>query len=309
MSRERSRALIRGPIATLPTPMKDDFSIDKGVMAELTQWWVSNGLTADRAPIKVAAAMGEGPDLGDDEWPDLLKTVVDNAGSNAAVICALKPKNTLHTIEDAKRAESLGAIGLQIDLPIFHNSNQDDMVRFFSDISAQIGIGIMIYNTFWFGPQPLSAESMNRLRDAENVVAIKWVVPPDHDYDAMTSFADHFNVIDNSNQPVRCAKNGGHGYIDPTTAVHPAHALDIWDKCLAGDYDAAQAAFDAVKDPLRAFMGKVSQRSGGYNVLKGHMEVIGKPVGPPRPPTLPLNQAELDELREITAGFGWPVAK
>jgi len=300
--------MIRGPIATLPTPMKDDYSLDLGVMAELTRWWVERGLTADRAPIKVAAAMGEGPDLGDDEWPDLLKTVVDNAGSNAAVICALKPKNTLHTVEDAKRAEALGAIGLQIDLPIFHSPNQDDMIRFFSDISDQIGIGIMIYNTFWFGPPALTAGSMNRLRDAENVVAIKWVVPPDQDYDAMTAFADHFNVIDNASQPMRCARNGGHGYIDPTTAVHPEHALKVWDLCQDGDYDAAQTLFDSVKDPLRAFMGKVGKRSGGYNVLKGQMAVIGKPVGPPRLPTLPLTSDELNQLRDLTAGFGWPVA-
>src|SRR5690606_10770298 len=140
----------------------------------------------------------------------------------------------------------------------FHSPNQDDMVRFFSDISDQIGIGIMIYNTFWFGPPALTAESMNRLRYAENVTAVTWVVPADHDYDARTQFADHFNVIDNSNQPVRCAKNGGHGYIDPTTAIHPAHALKVWDLCLAGQYDEAQELFDSVKDPLREFMGKVS---------------------------------------------------
>lgn len=308
MSRERSRALIQGPIATLPTPMKDDFSLDYGVMAELTRWWVESGLTADRAPIKVAAAMGEGPDLADDEWPKLLKTVVGNAGPNAAVICAIKPKNTIHTIEDAKRAQDLGAIGLQIDLPIFHSPTQDDHVRFFTDISNAIDIGIMIYNTFWFGPQSISAESMNRLRDAENVVAIKWVVPPTQDYDEMTTFADHFNVIDNSSQPVRCAKNGGHGYIDPTTAVHPAHPLAVWDLCLAGEYDEAQTLFDNVKNPLRDLMGRVSKRSGGYNTLKGHMAVIGKPVGPPRPPTLPLTDDELAELRELTIGFGWPIA-
>jgi 4-hydroxy-tetrahydrodipicolinate synthase len=308
MTREEQRRLIRGPIATLPTPMDANCALDLGTMAELTRWWVESGLTRDRAPIKVAAAMGEGPDLDDDEWPKLLRTVVDAAGPDAAVICALKPKDTLHTIDDAKRAQDLGAIGLQIDLPIFHSPTQDDMVRFFTDISDAIDIGIMIYNTFWFGPPSMTAESMLRLRDAERVVAIKWVVPPGDDYDAMRQFAADVNVIDNSNQPVRCHQNGGHGYIDPTTAVHPAHALEIWDLCERGEYEEAQTRYDRVKEPLREFMAKSAQRSGGYRVLKGHMAVVGKPVGPPRPPTLPLGDDELAELRKLTAGFGWPLA-
>jgi len=311
VTREESRRLIQGPIATLPTPMDEQFRLDLGTTAELTRWWVDSGITRYRAPLKVAAAMGEGPDLDDDEWPRLLKTVVDAAGPNAAVICALKPKNTLHTIDDAKRAQDLGAIGLQIDLPIFHHANQDDYVRFFTDISDALepGIGIMIYNVFNFGPPSITAETMNRLRDAERVAAVKWFVPASGgpDYDDMLQFVDHFNVIDNSSQPVRCIKNGGHGYIDPTTAVHPAHALNVWDLCVAGQYEEAQALFDSVKNPLRDFMAQSARRSGGYRVVKGQMAVIGKPVGPPRPPTLPLDDAELAELRDLTASFGWPV--
>ena len=37
---------------------------------------------------------------------------------------------------------------------------------------------------------------------------------------------------------------------------------------------------------------------------------MGKPargVGASRPPSKPLNEEELDELREILVGYGWPV--
>lgn len=307
MSRDESRRLIQGPIATLPTPFHDDYSLDLDTTAELTRWSVANGLVAGRAPIKVAAAMGEGPDLNDEEWPRLLDTVVKAAGDKAAVMCALKTKNTLHTIEDAKRAQDLGAIGLQIDLPIFHHPNQDDYVRYFTDISDAIDIGIMIYNTFWFGPPSLTAETMNRLRDAENVVAVKWFVPPDGsvDYDDMAQFADHFNVIDNGNQPVRAHRNGARGYIDPVTSAYPAHPLHVWDLLAAGKPDEAQAAYDRVHKPYAAFSAKASAVSGGYRAAKGLMEALGRPVGPPRPPTLPLNADELAELRGIVTEFGW----
>ena len=76
---------------------------------------------------------------------------------------------------------------------------------------------------------------------------------------------------------------------------------------MSGHYDDAQQLFDQVKDPLREFMARASQVSGGYRVIKGHMAVTGHPVGPPRLPTLPLAPRELSELAGLTASFGWPV--
>ncbi len=308
MNREELQQLIKGPIATLPTAMDDEYYVDLGRMAELSQWWVESGLVAGVSPLKVAAAMGEGPDLGDDEWPHLLRTVVNAAGDEAAVICGLKTKDTLHTIEDAKRAQDLGAIGLQIDLPIFHHPTQDDYVRFFTDISDAIEIGIMIYNTHWFGAESITADTMLRLKDAEHVVAVKWSVSEGQDYDDMREFSSIFNVIDNSGQAVRCHQNGGRGFIDSTTALHPPHALKLWELLEANHYDEAQALDSSVRGPLREFMGRMAQESGGYRVNKGLMEVLGRPVGPPRPPTLPLSDEQLDELADLARGFGWPVA-
>jgi len=307
MNRAELKRYIKGPIATLPTAMDDAYHIDCGRMAELTQWWIESGYTPDRAPIKVAAAGGEGPDLRDDEWPHLLRTVVNAAAGEAVVLCGLQCKDTRGTIEDAKRAQDLGAIGLQIMPPIFHHPTQDDYVRFFSDISDAIEIGIMIYNTPWFGCESITAETMLRLADAEHVTALKWSVVEGQDYDDMRQFADTFNVIDNSHQPIRGHKNGGAGYIDPLAAIYPAHVLKVWELTENEKYDEAQALYESVNLPLREFMAKLGRRSGGYRLAKGLMDLLGRPVGPPRPPTLPLNEAEMAELRELVQGFGWPL--
>ena len=211
MTREELKKLIRGTPATIPTAFDDNMQLDLARQKDLSQWWVENGLGTDVAALKVAAAMGEGAELADEELPKVLRAVVDGAGKDATVICALKSKNTLATIEDAKMAQDMGAIGLQIELPFHHKPVQDDFVRYYTDISDAIDIGIMIYNTFWFGCQSLTADTILRLSDAEHVVAIKWAVPEGQDYDEMTRFSDTFNVIDNSGQCVRCHKNGGRG--------------------------------------------------------------------------------------------------
>jgi 4-hydroxy-tetrahydrodipicolinate synthase len=306
MTRDELKKLIRGVPVTVPTPFDDDFKVDLARMTDLIRWLVEQGVGTDNAPLKIAAAMGEGPDLSDDEWPHLLRTAVNAAGDEAVVMCALKTKDTLRTIEDAKKAQDLGAIGLQIDLPIFHHPNQDDYVRFFSDISDAIDIGIMIYNTHWFGCESITADTMLRLKDAEHVVAVKWAVPEGHDYDAMREFADVFNVIDNSNQPVRSHKNGGAGYISGTIAAHPQHDLEVWRLMEAGEYEEAEAKYTRVREALASFQPR--RQSGGYRLIKGMMTMMGQPVGPPRPPTLPLDDEDLVQLKGILQDIGWPVA-
>ena len=94
MNREELRKVIKGTIVTVPTPFDEEMRLDLPRMKDLTQWWVEQGLGSGIAPLKVAAAMGEGPMLDDDEWPVLLQTVVDAAGKDAYVICALKSKDT-----------------------------------------------------------------------------------------------------------------------------------------------------------------------------------------------------------------------
>ena len=101
MNREELKKLIVGPIATVPTPFDADFQVDFGRMYELTQWWVENGLVKGKAVIKVAAAMGEGPQLDDWEWQRLLRTAVQAADGRATVMCGLHYKDTIRAVQDA----------------------------------------------------------------------------------------------------------------------------------------------------------------------------------------------------------------
>ena len=306
MKREELKKLIVGPIATVPTPFDDDFEVDFGTMASATQFWVDSGLVAGKAVIKVAAAMGEGPMLSDAEWPPLLRTVVQAAGGKAAIVCGIHYKDTKRSIEDAKRAQDLGAIGLQISPPIFNNPTQDDILRYYEDISNAIDIGIMIYNTWWLSGGNVLPETLLKMADFEHIVSVKWSVPEDQGYDDMSKFGSMFNVIDNSSQPVRCHKLGGCGYINLTSEVYPPHDLRIWELLESHQYDEAQKLFDSVNNPLRELYAK--QISGGQARLKkGMMALMGMPMGASRPPSLPLSEDEMAELRQVLLSFGWPV--
>jgi dihydrodipicolinate synthase/N-acetylneuraminate lyase len=307
LDRKELQNLIQGVVVTTPTPMDEDYNIDLGRTAEITRWWVDEGLGTNTAPLKVCAAGGEGPDLTDDEWEGVIRTTIDAAGPDAVVTCALKPKNTLHTIEDAKKAQDLGIVGLQIDLPFFHHPTQDDYVRYFGDISDAIEIGIMIYNTFWFGAPPITPETMLRLKDSEHVVAVKYGVPPDGDYDEMQQYSHIFNVINNGGRPVRCHQLGGRGFITSTATAEASHELKVWELLEEKRYDEAQAEIDKVQGALRDWRAKATAESGGYQHLKAYMTVIGRDVGKTRPPSQWPSDKLMDELHGIIRDLGWPV--
>jgi 4-hydroxy-tetrahydrodipicolinate synthase len=121
----------------------------------------------------------------------------------------------------------------------------------------------------------------------------------------MKAFAHLFNVIDNAGQTVRCHRNGGRGFVSATAGACPAHDIEVWHLLEAGQYDEAQAERDRVSAALAPVREQVAANGGGYRLVKGMMEVIGRPAGPPRLPTEPLNDAEKAQLRAAMEQIGW----
>ena len=306
MKREEIQELIVGPMATVPTPFDDDFEVDYGMMAEMTRWWVANGLVEGKSVIKVAAAMGEGPMLSDDEWPALLRTVVQAADGKVPVMCGLGYKDTKRIIEDGKRAQDLGAIGLQVVPPIFNLPKQDEILRFYGDLSDAIDIGIMVYVTKGMHT-PIYMDTYRKMVDFEQIVAIKWGAVVG-EYEDIYELADTFNIIDNGTGPVPCHKLGGKGYINHSADIYPPHDLRIWELCENRQYEEAQALQDSVNGPLDGIFSKVGARTGGQGVVKkGMMAAMGRPCGASRPPSGAMTEEEIAELREVLISIGWPV--
>ncbi len=309
MNREYLKNVLRGVIVATATPFDDDFEVDYGTMAELTEWWVTNGLVEGRAVIKCVSVMGEVPQLTDDEWPRLLKTVVESANGRAPVLGGIHAKDTKRSIADALKAQELGATGVQVSPPLFNDPTQDDMLRYFEALSDAIDIGIMVYGNPWLPHGEIIPETFRKMAEFEQVVALKWSMPSSYDYDEVGALTPFFNVFENNGINVaKCYRLGGNGFLDEQATAYPQHDLSLLDLLEAGKLDEAQALRDSVSLPLREFHAKIGARSGGQaRVKKGVMAAMGMPIGSMRPPSLPLSEEEMDELRDLLRSFGWPV--
>ena len=309
MDRNELKSYIQGPIATVPTAFDSDYEIDHGRMYELAQGWVEQGLIKGKAVIKVAAAMGEGPMLSDAEWPSLLRTVVQATGGKASVVCGLHYKDTKRTIEDAKRAQDMGANGLQVCPPVFNIPSQQDILDYFSDLSDAIDIGIMVYHTHWLSGGRIEVDTILKMFDFEKIVSIKWSNPEDVAYDEMSKFSERFNVIDNGGDIITSHQLGGRGYINLSAESYPKHDLKVWELMESKNYDEARKLHESVNEPLRKISSIIDERSvGQVRVKKGMMALMGQACGSSRPPSKPLNESDFDQLRETLLSFGWPVS-
>jgi 4-hydroxy-tetrahydrodipicolinate synthase len=308
VNRDELRKLIVGIVTTVPTPFDAQFEVDYGRMAELTQFWVESGLVAGKAVIKVAAAMGEGGMLEDAEWANLLRTTVQAAKGKAAIAAGIHHKDTRRAIKDARLAEDLGAVAVQVSPPVFSWPTAGDLLRHFEAISDAIGIGVIIYNNWWWPGGNVSVDTFLKMADFEHIVAIKWSVQDESKYDEMARLTPYFNVIDNQSRPARCHQLGGRGYINRTAHAYPPHDLRIWELLEARRYDEAQRLYDSIDVPTWQFYERLALESGGEaRMIKGMMEIMGHPCGASRPPTLPMSRAQMAELRQILIAGGWPV--
>jgi 4-hydroxy-tetrahydrodipicolinate synthase len=252
--------------------------------------------------------MGEVPQLADEEWPHLLRTVVRAADGRAPVLGGIHGKDTKRSIADALRAQDLGATGLQVSPPLFNDPNQDDMLRYFEALSDAIEIGIMIYNNPWYPHGEIMTDTFRKMAGFEHVVAIKWCQPRSYEYSEMEALAPHFNILENGSNIGECFRLGGNGFLDEQATAYPQHELAILALMEAGKFDEGQALWDSVTIPLRDFYQKMTARSGGQARLKkAVMAAMGMPIGAMRPPSLPHSDEEIGELRELLRGFGWPV--
>ena len=307
MDRNEAKQLIQGPIAVVPTPFDNNLDVDYGLMAELTQWWVESGLVTGKGVIKVASQAGEGEKLRESEWIRLLEVVVKASGGKATVMGAIHHRDTVSAIEDAKKAQDVGVVGLQISPPIFNSPTQEAHLRFYEAVSDAIDIGVMIYNTPWWPYGGMTPETFHRMVDFEHIAAIKWSPPEGYVYEDLFDLVDTFNIIDNSVQPILNHKLGGRGYVQPVPE-YPPFDLRVWELMEEVRYDEASNLYESVVPLIREFDRKTLVASGHRGGSKEIMALMGRPIGMHRPPSEPLDAGEREELRKLIESCGWPLA-
>jgi len=151
------------------TPFESSGEVDHEKAWRLARYLSDNGSDA----LVVTGTTGEAPTLSNVEKLALYKTVVDAvAEKDTRVVAGTGNYNTAESVELTERAADLGCDAVLAVTPYYNRPSQDGLVAHFTAI-AEVGLPVMLYNIPGRTGTRIEIETMARLAEHENIVAVK----------------------------------------------------------------------------------------------------------------------------------------
>lgn len=160
--------MFQGSYVAIVTPFKNG-RVDFDKLQELVEFQINNGTTG----IVPCGTTGESATLSHEEHKQVNKLVIEVAKGRAQVIAGAGSNNTKEAIELAEDAAKAGADAILCITPYYNKPTQEGLYRHFKAINDAIDIPIVLYNVPGRTGVNMSAETVFRLSELKNIVAIK----------------------------------------------------------------------------------------------------------------------------------------
>jgi dihydrodipicolinate synthase/N-acetylneuraminate lyase len=160
----------RGVYVIVPTPFRDDLSLDLPGLRKTVEFCVACGVHGLVAPANAS----EQPYLSDAERREVTKTVIEAGKGKAAVVIGVTASNHLLAAELAREAEALGADALMAMPPNMHRATEGEIKTYYRAIDDASSLPIFLQNYGGAGGTPMSPRFIAELlRDLPDVRFVK----------------------------------------------------------------------------------------------------------------------------------------
>lgn len=157
-------------LTALVTPFDDDGKVDYAEARRIAAYVVDE---QKNSGLVVSGTTGESPTLSTDEKRGLLTEILDEVGGRAAVLFGAGTYNTEESIRLARMGEDLGAHGLMLVNPYYNKPGQRGLEAHFRAIAESTSLPILLYNIQPRSAINLETETLLRLAETPNIVAVK----------------------------------------------------------------------------------------------------------------------------------------
>ncbi|AEN87974.1 4-hydroxy-tetrahydrodipicolinate synthase [Priestia megaterium] len=279
-----------GKVATaMVTPFDHKGNIDFEKTTQLINYLISNGSDA----LVIAGTTGESPTLSTEEKLALFRHSVKVVDGRVPVIAGTGSNNTYASIELTKKAEEIGVDAIMIVAPYYNKPNQEGLYQHFKTIAESTELPVMLYNIPGRSVINMSVETIVRLAELPNVVALK---DASGDLDAMTAIiaqtSDDFALYsgdDGLTLPVLAI--GGTGIISVASHVIGNEMQEMVKLYESGNPKEAAKIHQRIVPVMKSLFAAPSPTP-----VKTALQLKGLDVGSVRLPLVPLTEEERQTL-------------
>jgi 4-hydroxy-tetrahydrodipicolinate synthase len=288
--------MFKGSIVAIVTPFKDG-KVDEDAYRELIEFQIENGTNA----IVPCGTTGESATLNMKEHGRVVDIAISAVNKRVPVIAGTGGNSTSEAIELTEHAKNAGAdASLQVT-PYYNKPTQEGLYRHFEAIAKAVSLPQVLYNVPGRTSVNMLPETVARLAELPEVVAIKEASGNLGQMAEIVKLAgDNITLLsgdDNVTLPVLSL--GGKGVVSVVANIVPKDTSDMVNAWLEGDIEKARGLFYKLFPLCQAMFYETNPVP-----VKTSLALMGKIRGELRLPLVPMSSANMERLKKALHDYG-----
>ncbi|MEG2310469.1 MAG: 4-hydroxy-tetrahydrodipicolinate synthase [Clostridia bacterium] len=282
--------IFKGCGVALITPFKENGLVNFDKLKELIEFQIENKTDA----LIICGTTGEASTLSDLEKKEVIKFSIEVANGKIPVIAGTGCNDTLKTIEMSKYAQSVNASALLIVTPYYNKCSQDGLYQHYLKIASMVSIPIILYNVPSRTGVNIDVDTVLRLSQIENIIAIKEASSNISQIAKIISLVpNNFNVYSgNDDQTLPILALGGIGVISVAANIIPKQMHELCEKYFSNDIALARQIQYKYLDLMNSLFCDINPIP-----IKEAMNILNLNVGNCRLPLSNMNDKNIEKLR------------
>ncbi len=273
------------------TPFNKDMTVNYEQVKKLARHLVQTGSDG----LVVAGTTGESPTLSKEEKVELFRVVVEEVGGDATVIAGTGGNNTSASVELTQVAEKVGVDGIMLVGPYYNKPSQEGLYQHFKTIAKNTNLPVMLYNVPGRTSVNILPQTVVRLSEIENIVAIKEASGNiDQVSELRRLLPDHFAIYsgdDSMTLPIMSL--GGKGVVSVASHIIGSRLQEMVNAFTSGNVTMATKIHCSLFPVFKALF-----ITSNPVPVKAALNMLGWQVGVPRLPLVEATQAEKDVIKK-----------
>lgn len=285
-----------GTHTVLVTPFTaDGAAVDLPALERLVEFQIENGIEG----LIPLGSTGEFLSVSREERTAITETVIRAAAGRVPVLIGTGAEDTREAVALAREADGMGADGVLVIPPFYSVPTADELYVHYKAIADAIGIPVMVYNNPATANVDLTPPILARLSTIAGCCYVKESTLEVTRVRDILAACDGRMAVFAGVLGYESAWLGAVGWVAVCSNVVPRLSADMFRAAAAGDRVTALPLYRRLT-PLLPWVGGPRYVSG----TKAALRLIGRDMGPPRPPRLPLPETDLPALGAVLRSVG-----